>query len=91
MISLMAVPYKTSGPVTLDETQILELHQKLRDMRHDVNNMLMNMVAAAELIRMRPERTPELLKLLLDQPPKATECIAQFSRDFEGAFHLKRS
>ena len=87
----MAVPYNTSGPVTLSEQQILELHQKLRAMRHDVNNMLMNMVAASELIRMRPERSPELLKLLLEQPPKATECIAQFSRDFEGVFHLTRS
>jgi hypothetical protein len=86
----MAVPYKTNGPVTLNETQILELHQKLRDMRHDVNNMLMNMVAAAELIRMRPERGPELFKLLLDQPPKATESIAKFSRDFEGTFGLMR-
>lgn len=86
----MSVPYKTSGPVTLDEKQILELHQKLRDMRHDVNNMLMNMVAAAELIKMRPERGAELFKLLLDQPPKATECIAKFSQEFEGAFRLMR-
>jgi hypothetical protein len=86
----MSVPYKTSGPVTLSEAQILELHQKLRDMRHDVNNMLMNMVAAAELIRLKPERGTELFKLLLDQPPKATECIAKFSREFEGSFHLMR-
>lgn len=86
----MSVPYKTSGPVTLNEAQILELHQKLRDMRHDVNNMLMNIVAAAELIRMRPERGPELLKLLLEQPPRATESIAKFSREFEGAFGLLR-
>ena len=86
----MAVPYKVSGPVTLSEEQILELHQKLRDMRHDVNNMLMNIVAAAELIRMRPERGTELFKLLLDQPPRATECIAKFSKDFEGIFGLTR-
>jgi hypothetical protein len=86
----MSVPYKTSGPVTLDEKQILEFHQKLRDMRHDVNNMLMNMVAAAELIRMKPERGPELFKLMLEQPPKATDCIAKFSRDFEVFFGLKR-
>jgi hypothetical protein len=86
----MSVPYKTGGPVTLTEAQILELHQKLRDMRHDVNGRLANIVAAAELIRLRPESTAERLKLLLDQPMKAADSLAQFSREFEEAFQLKR-
>lgn len=86
----MSVPYKTGGPVTLDEAQILELHRKLRDMRHDVNGRLANIVAAAELIRLRPESTEERLKLLLDQPLKAADSLAEFSRVFEDAFHLKR-
>lgn len=86
----MSVPYKTGGPVTLTEEQILALHQKLRDMRHDVNGRLANIVAAAELIRLRPESTEERLKLLLDQPMKAADTLAQFSREFEEAFHLRR-
>jgi hypothetical protein len=76
--------------VTLSEEQILALHAKLRDMRHDVNGRLANIVAAAELIRLRPESAEERLKLLLDQPMKAADCIAEFSRAFEGAFGLAR-
>jgi hypothetical protein len=86
----MSVPYKTNGSVTLSEAQILELHQKLRDMRHDVNGKLANIMAAAELIRLRPESMEERLKLLLDQPIKAADQLAEFSRTFEEAFGLTR-
>jgi hypothetical protein len=82
--------FKTNGPVSLSEDQILALHEKLRVMRHDVNGRLANMVAAAELIRMRPESTAERLQLLLDQPHKAAESIAEFSREFEQLFGLRR-
>ena len=84
----MSVSYKTPGPVTLTEDQILALHRRLRDMRHDVNGRLANIAAAAELMRMRPETTAERLKVLLEQPHQAAEAIAHFSRDFETAFHL---
>ena len=82
--------YTTSGPVSLTEEQVLALHEKLRVMRHDVNGRLANIVAAAELMRMRPESAAERLKLLLDQPHKAAESIAEFSREFEQLFRLKR-
>ena len=86
----MSAIYKPGGPVTLSEEEILALHQKLRDMRHDVNGRLANIVAAAELIRMRPEATAERLKLLLEQPHKAAESIAEFSKAFEGILGLTR-
>jgi len=84
----MSGSYKSNGPVTLTEDQILALHRRLRDMRHDVNGRLANIAAAAELIRMRPETTAERLKVLLEQPHQAAESIAHFSRDFETAFGL---
>jgi len=87
----MAADYKTNGPVTLTEEQILALHQKLRDMRHDVNGRLANIVAAAELMRLRPDQSiTERLKLLLEQPHKASESISEFSRAFEGTLGLTR-
>jgi uncharacterized protein YciW len=86
----MSASYKTKGSVTLSEKEILALHQKLRDMRHDVNGRLANIVAAAELIRLRPESTEERLKLLLDQPLKTADCITEFSRVFEETFGLMR-
>ena len=87
----MSADYQSSGSVTLTEAQILALHQKLRDMRHDVNGRLANIVAAAELMRLRPDQPPaDRLKLLLEQPHKAAETISEFSRAFEGALGLKR-
>jgi hypothetical protein len=88
--ALMPADYKTRGSVTLSEEQILALHQKLRTMRHDVNGRLANIVAAAELMRMRPESAPERITMLLDQPHKAAETIAEFSREFEALLGLKR-
>jgi len=88
----MAANFKTKGPVTLTEEQILALHQKLRDMRHDVNGRLANIVAAAELMRLRPDQSPEeRMKMLLDQPHKASECIAEFSTVFENTLGLSRA
>jgi len=86
----MSASYQPRGPVTLTEAEILALHQKLRDMRHDVNGRLANIVAAAELIRLRPESTAERLKLLLEQPHKAAEILAEFSREFETTLGLTR-
>jgi hypothetical protein len=59
-------------------------------MRHDVNGRLANIVAAAELMRLRPESAAERLTMLLDQPHKAAAAIAEFSREFEELFGLKR-
>ena len=86
----MSGRYTSSGPVTLSENQIVALHEKLRAMRHDVNGRLANIVAAAELMRLRPETAEERLKMLLEQPHKAAETIAEFSREFEALFGLKR-
>jgi hypothetical protein len=87
----MTSSYKPTGAVTLTEEQILTLHQKLRDMRHDVNGRLANIVAAAELMRLRPESAEERLRILLDQPHKAAESIGHFSADFETALGLTRA
>jgi len=87
----MTASYKPSGPVTLTEDQIMALHRRLRDMRHDVNGRLANIVAAAELMRLRPETAEERMRVLLDQPHQAAEAIGHFSRDFETAFGLVRA
>jgi hypothetical protein len=86
----MAGSYKLNGPVTLTEEQVLALHSQLRDMRHDVNGRLANIVAAAELVRLRPDKAEDRLRILLDQPHQAAEAITRFSQTFETAFGLVR-
>jgi hypothetical protein len=41
-------------------------------------------------MKLKPETAEERLKLLLEQPHKASEQIAEFSREFESAFGLTR-
>ena len=86
----MTTSYKPRGPVTLSEEQITTLLRKFSDMRHDVTGRLSNITAAAELIRVRPEKTEERLRILLEQPHQAAECITKFTREFEAALGVVR-
>jgi hypothetical protein len=86
----MTSKFKSSGPVTLSEEQILALLQKFSDMRHDVVGRLSNITAAAELIRVRPENIEERLRILLDQPHQAAEYINKFTRELESALGVVR-
>ena len=77
-------------PVTLSVKQLEELNQKLSALRHDVNNELSLMMAAAELIRRRPENAERLLPTLAEQAPKVAETVAQFTRDMEKMLGITR-
>lgn len=77
-------------PVTLSAEQIAELNQKLSNMRHDVNNNLSLMMAAAELVRRRPDSAERMWKTLSDQPHKVAECVAEFSRQLEALLKITR-
>lgn len=86
----MTSKFKSSGPVTLSDEQILALLQKFSDMRHDVVGRLSNITAAAELIRVRPENIEERLRILLDQPHQAAERINKFTRELESVLGVVR-
>ncbi|HTX20526.1 MAG TPA: hypothetical protein VMD27_01520 [Candidatus Aquilonibacter sp.] len=77
-------------PVTLNVEQLDGLNRKLAVLRHDVNNSLSLMMAAAELIRRRPENAGRLWPTLVEQPQKISETVAQFSRELEKALGITR-
>jgi hypothetical protein len=77
-------------PVTLTVEQIAELNRTLSTLRHDVNNQITLIMAAAELIRRRPEGSERLLNMLVEQPKKISEAITQFSRELESALKVTR-
>ena len=77
-------------PVTLTPEQIAALNQKLSTMRHDVNNYLSMVVAAAELVRLKPELADKMLSRVLEQPMKVSNALKQFSADFEQTLGLRR-
>jgi hypothetical protein len=78
-------------PVTLSAEQVAELNQKLVTMRHDVNNNLSLMMAAAELVRRRPESAERMWKTLTEQPHKIADCVGQFTREFESFLKITKS
>jgi len=83
----MATP---KAPVTLTVEQIENLNRKLSTMRHDVNNHLSLIVAAAELVRFNPEMIGKLSGTLVEQPSKVSEEIARFNAEFDKALGIIR-
>jgi hypothetical protein len=83
----MALPLK---PVALTSEQLTELSRKLSTLRHDINNHLLLIMASSEMIQLRPETSAQMLKNLVDQPPKISEAIKKFSADFEQTMGIRR-
>jgi len=71
--------------VTLSPEKVTELNLKLSEFRHDVNNHLALMIAAAELLRRKPEIAPKIAVSLSDPAKKITEAVRIFSCDVEQA------
>jgi hypothetical protein len=83
----MGVP---TNPVTLTPEQLTELNKKLSHMRHEVNNQLALIVAAVELLRLKPDLRDRMLETLGQQPPKITEEMSRFSAEFERLYGITR-
>lgn len=77
-------------PVTLTVEQLAALNRELGNMRHDVNNHLSLVLAAVELIRAKPHMTERMVATILEQPPKISQALQHFSREFEQACGIKR-
>ena len=83
----MGIP---SNAVTLTPEQVAELNRKLSRMRHDINNHLSLIIAATELLRLKPEVREKMATSLADQAPRITEEIQKFSAEFEKTFGITR-
>ena len=83
----MASPADT---VTLTRTQVETLNKQLATMRHDVNNCLSLVVAAAELIKFNPASADRMATTLAEQPPKIGEKLATFTAAFEAALGIDK-
>ncbi len=74
-----------TGPVTLSVEQVAELYKKFSTLRHDVNNHLAMIVAAAELMKVNPDSAKRMANTLAEQPPKIVAELSEFSAEFEKA------
>ncbi|MBP9901084.1 MAG: hypothetical protein V9H26_24465 [Verrucomicrobiota bacterium] len=80
-----------SQPVTLAVSQIEQLNQQLSNLRHDINNHLSLMLAAAEVMRRKPEAAERMSATFEDQPRKVTAAMLKFSAEFEKSLAIKKS
>ncbi len=78
-------------PVTLAVSQIDQLNQQLSNLRHDINNHLSLMVAAAEVIRRKPEAAERMSAMFDEQPRKVTDAMLRFSAEFEKYFDIRKA
>ena len=81
----MGLPEK---PITLSANQIARLNDQLAEMRHAVNNHLALMVAATEMMRLKPEMAPAMAVSLAEQPGKITKELRHFSDEFERTLNI---
>jgi hypothetical protein len=80
----------SSHPVTLSVEQIDDLYGKLSTLRHDINNTLSLIVAAAELLRLKPQMAERMVSAVLEEPPKISAALDRFSADFERVVGVTR-
>ena len=59
-------------------------------MRHDINNHLSLIIAAAELIKLNPESISRMTVTLTEQPGKISAHIGRFTGEFEKALGIQR-
>jgi hypothetical protein len=76
-------------PVTLSPEQVNELRKQLGTMRHDINNHLSLIIAAAELIKINPESVGRMAATLTEQPGKISAHIGKFSAAFEKSLGIQ--
>ena len=77
-------------PVTLTPEQVAELNKKLSTMRHDINNNLSMVMAAAELAKLKPDMADKMLGRLIEQPAKITNQLKDFTAEFEKMLQITR-
>ena len=79
-----------NNSVTLAPSEVEALNKKLSEARHNVNNSLSLIVAAVELIKLKPDMAARMLATLGKQPDKIVEEFRGFSGEFEKALHITR-
>ncbi len=79
-----------ASSVTLTPAEVDALNKKLSEARHNINNSLSLVVAAVELIKIKPDMAARMLETLGKQPDKIVDEIRAFSGEFEKAMRITR-
>ncbi|MCX6905203.1 MAG: hypothetical protein NTW03_17340, partial [Verrucomicrobia bacterium] len=69
--------------------QIVELDIRLSTMRHDIVGHLSVIMAAMEMMRIKPEFMENVFTTLNDRSPKIMEEMKKFSAEFERTLGIR--
>ena len=69
--------------MTLSPAEMAEILQCLKTARHNVNNSLSLVTAAAELVKLKPDAAERFSNQILQQPQRIMAELRQFSDDLE--------
>jgi len=87
--TLGVMPLPTT-PITLNPEAVADLNQKLSELRHAINGSLALIVAASELIRIRPDSAARMMATMVEQPDKIKQLMNGFSAEFEKSLGITR-
>ena len=73
----------SAEPLTLTSEEVTALYEKLRTTRHNINNSLSLIIAAAELVKLKPDAASRMADQILEQPDRIMAEMAKFGVDFE--------
>jgi hypothetical protein len=76
--------------ITLSAEQIGVLNQRVANLRHDINNQVGLIIAAIEIMQVKPELFEKMTENMMQQPPRIADTLHQFSLDFEKTFGITR-
>ncbi len=72
--------------LTLTLAQVEELRRHLGELRHDVNNALAQITAATEIIQTKPDLSPRMTRIIIEQPKRIVDEMQRFAREFDAVF-----
>lgn len=79
-----------SQPVTISPEDLANLNARLSDLRHNINNSLMKVTLAVDLIRTKPESAERMSTAISEQPARIMHELRTFSAEFERQFGIVR-
>lgn len=74
--------------LTLTAEEVSALKDELRVARHNINNSLSLIIAAAELVKLKPDAASRLVDQILAQPDRIMLELSQFGKNFEASLRL---
>lgn len=88
---LVCVPMEfPKEPVTLTPSELAQILEHHKTARHNVNNALSMIIAAAELVKLKPDAAERYSDKILEQPDRIIMELKSFGDELEKRLRVKK-